>query len=191
MTPADAWWSPSRALIEPDDALAVIERQRLDDAWSYGLLYDLRLMTGRLTLADLRPILGWASQRRTGRARVYRDLGDRPDRVRDGVLVRCPRTVDAHDRGISRPRTGRAVALRSGEGDRKRRDVMMPERERRVFEVFRPVAGAGFLSTALIAVRTRLPIDTVREILERLRAQGLVRLHELDPDLWMVGERQL
>jgi hypothetical protein len=48
--------------IEPDDAFAIIERQRLDDAWSYGLLYDLRLMTGRLTLAELRPILGRASQ---------------------------------------------------------------------------------------------------------------------------------
>jgi hypothetical protein len=31
--------------VEPADALAVIERQRLEDAWSYGLLYDLRLMT--------------------------------------------------------------------------------------------------------------------------------------------------
>jgi hypothetical protein len=50
--------------IEPDDMFAVIERQRLDDTWSYGVLYDLRLMAGRLTLAELRPILGRASQRR-------------------------------------------------------------------------------------------------------------------------------
>ena len=50
--------------LEPD-ALAVIERQRLDDAWSYGLLYDLRLMTGHLTIAELRPILSQASQRRS------------------------------------------------------------------------------------------------------------------------------
>src|SRR5229473_38088 len=49
--------------IEPDDAFAVIDRQRVDPTWSYGLLYDLRLMTGRLTLAELRPILGRASQR--------------------------------------------------------------------------------------------------------------------------------
>src|SRR6266851_6019194 len=49
--------------IEPDDVFAVIGRQRLDSAWSYGLLYDLRSMTGRLTLAELRPILGRASQR--------------------------------------------------------------------------------------------------------------------------------
>ena len=41
-----------RDSIEPDDAFAVIERQRVDDAWSYGLLYDLRLMTGRLSLAE-------------------------------------------------------------------------------------------------------------------------------------------
>jgi hypothetical protein len=61
MTPADAWWSPYRA--PPDDALAVIERQRLDDARSYGLLYDLRHMTGRLTLAELRQILSRAAPR--------------------------------------------------------------------------------------------------------------------------------
>jgi hypothetical protein len=51
--------------IEPADALAIIERQQLDETWSYGLFYDLRLMTGRLTLAELRPILSQASQRRS------------------------------------------------------------------------------------------------------------------------------
>jgi hypothetical protein len=55
--------------IDPDDSLAVIERQRLDDAWTYGLLYDLRLMTGRLTLLELRPILGRASQSRSAARR--------------------------------------------------------------------------------------------------------------------------
>jgi hypothetical protein len=44
--------------IEPDDAFAIVERQRLEDAWSYGLLYDLRLMTGRLTLAESPSDLG-------------------------------------------------------------------------------------------------------------------------------------
>jgi hypothetical protein len=43
--------------VEPDDALAIIERQRVDDAWSYGLLYDLRHMTERLPLAELRQML--------------------------------------------------------------------------------------------------------------------------------------
>src|ERR1700682_4108616 len=54
----------AQGAIEPDDTFAVIERQRLDDTWCYGVLYDLRLMTGRLTLAELRPILGRASRRR-------------------------------------------------------------------------------------------------------------------------------
>ena len=67
---------------------------------------------------------------------------------------------------------------------------MMPERDRRVLNVFTPVAGSGFLSTALIAVRTRLPIETVREVLERFRAQGLVRLHGSDQDVWIVVEPQ-
>jgi hypothetical protein len=36
------------------DFRAVIERQRRDNASSYGLLYDLRGMTGEPTIADLR-----------------------------------------------------------------------------------------------------------------------------------------
>jgi hypothetical protein len=35
------------------DFLAVIERQRRDNASSYGMLYDLRGMTGEPTLADM------------------------------------------------------------------------------------------------------------------------------------------
>ena len=50
--------------IEADDTFEVIERQRRGATWSYGVLYDLRLMTGRLTFAELRPILGGSSQRR-------------------------------------------------------------------------------------------------------------------------------
>jgi DNA-binding IclR family transcriptional regulator len=65
----------------------------------------------------------------------------------------------------------------------------MPETERRVLDVFLPGAGSGFLSTALIAVRTRMSIETVEEVLERLRSQGLVRLHESDPDAWMLVAR--
>jgi hypothetical protein len=55
--------------VEPNDALAIIERQRLEDAWSYGLLYDLPLMTGRLTLPELRPILSRATQNRSSALR--------------------------------------------------------------------------------------------------------------------------
>ena len=46
--------SIGQGTIEPGDTFAVIERQRLDDTWAYGVLYDLRLMTGRLTLATSR-----------------------------------------------------------------------------------------------------------------------------------------
>jgi hypothetical protein len=82
------------------------------------------------------------------------------------------------------------VAHRSGEGDGERQDVMLSAIDRRVLEVCTPGAGPEFLSTALIAVRTRLSIATVREILERFRAQGLVRLCGSDPDVWMLVERQ-
>jgi hypothetical protein len=46
------------------DMLTVIERQRADDAWSYGILYDLRRMTGRPTLAELRELMDQAASRR-------------------------------------------------------------------------------------------------------------------------------
>jgi DNA-binding Lrp family transcriptional regulator len=67
---------------------------------------------------------------------------------------------------------------------------MMPEIDRRVLAVLTPGARSEFLSTALIAVRTRLSIATVRDILERLRVQGLVRLHGSDPDVWVWVEGQ-
>jgi hypothetical protein len=63
--------------IERSEAFAVIGRHRLEDAWSYGLLYDLRFMTGSLTLAQLRPILGRASQRRAAARGPLADPGDR------------------------------------------------------------------------------------------------------------------
>jgi len=39
------------------DVLAAIERQRVEDTWSYGLLYDLRGVTGHPTIEDLKQIL--------------------------------------------------------------------------------------------------------------------------------------
>jgi DNA-binding IclR family transcriptional regulator len=66
----------------------------------------------------------------------------------------------------------------------------MPAIDRRVLEVCTPGAGPGLMSAALIAVRTRLSIATVLEILERLRAQGLVRLQGSDPYVWVLVERQ-
>ncbi len=36
-----------------DDMLAVMARQRAERTWTYGILYDLRSMTGEPTTADL------------------------------------------------------------------------------------------------------------------------------------------
>jgi hypothetical protein len=46
---------------QTSDMIAVIARQRAEDTWSYGMLYDLRRVTGRPTLADLREIMGHAA----------------------------------------------------------------------------------------------------------------------------------
>jgi hypothetical protein len=40
--------------VEPRDFIAVIERQRAEGTWSYGLLYDLRHMTTPQSLAAQR-----------------------------------------------------------------------------------------------------------------------------------------
>jgi len=49
---------------QTSDMLTVIERQRVEDTWSYGILYDMRHMTGRPTLPDLREIMGQAASHR-------------------------------------------------------------------------------------------------------------------------------
>jgi hypothetical protein len=36
-----------------DDLLAIMARQRAERTWTYGILYDLRSMTGEPTVADL------------------------------------------------------------------------------------------------------------------------------------------
>jgi hypothetical protein len=87
--------------IEPDDAFAVIERQCLDDVWSYGLLYDRRHMTGRLDPRRAASSPGSGRAAPFTRARPYRDLGDRSPVERDGLLVRGPRKTDVDDRGVS------------------------------------------------------------------------------------------
>jgi hypothetical protein len=44
------------------DFLAVIERQRSDSAWTYGMLYDLRGMTGEPAIDDLRQFMSEAER---------------------------------------------------------------------------------------------------------------------------------
>jgi hypothetical protein len=44
------------------DFLAIIERRRADNTGAYGILYDLRGMTGEPTIADLQQFLSAAAQ---------------------------------------------------------------------------------------------------------------------------------
>src|ERR1700674_5117884 len=44
------------------DFLAVMERQRADGAWTYGMLSDLRGMTGEPAIDDLRQFLSEAAR---------------------------------------------------------------------------------------------------------------------------------
>jgi hypothetical protein len=46
---------------EPVDFLAVIERWRGEDIGAYGMLYDLRGMTGEPSIADLRQFMSQAA----------------------------------------------------------------------------------------------------------------------------------
>jgi hypothetical protein len=46
----------------PADFLAIIERRRADNTGAYGILYDLRGMTGEPTLTDLQQFLSAAAQ---------------------------------------------------------------------------------------------------------------------------------
>lgn len=39
------------------DVMAFLEQHRLSDAWSYGMLYDLRGMTGQPTLEEQRALM--------------------------------------------------------------------------------------------------------------------------------------
>jgi hypothetical protein len=58
------------------DFLSVIERQQADHSWAYGILYDLRGMTGQPTAADLRQSVSLAAQAGEPRGRVALVTGD-------------------------------------------------------------------------------------------------------------------
>jgi hypothetical protein len=49
--------------LQTDDALAILARRRGDGTWTYGTLCDLRAMTDRPTIADLRQIAAEAATR--------------------------------------------------------------------------------------------------------------------------------
>ena len=46
----------------PSDFLTIIERRRADNTGAYGILYDLRGMTGEPTIADLQQFMNAAAQ---------------------------------------------------------------------------------------------------------------------------------
>ena len=48
---------------QTDEIVAIVEQQRAEDAWSYGVFYDLRQMTGQPTVADLKQIFSHAVAR--------------------------------------------------------------------------------------------------------------------------------
>jgi hypothetical protein len=49
-----------------DDVLAIMARQRAEHTWTYGILYDLRGMTGEPTVAELRQLMSEAAELRHG-----------------------------------------------------------------------------------------------------------------------------
>jgi hypothetical protein len=49
-----------------EDILAIMARQRAEHTWTYGILYDLRGMTGEPTVTDLRQIMSEAAARLPG-----------------------------------------------------------------------------------------------------------------------------
>jgi hypothetical protein len=51
-----------------DDILAIMARQRAEQTWTYGILYDLRGMTGEPTIAELRELMNEAARRHLGQA---------------------------------------------------------------------------------------------------------------------------
>ena len=55
-----------RGAFQTDDVLAIMARQRVENTWTYGILYDLRGVTGEPTFADLGQIMSQAAARRQG-----------------------------------------------------------------------------------------------------------------------------
>jgi hypothetical protein len=110
------------------DFLAVIERQRGDGSWTYGMLYDLRGMTGEPAIDDLRQFMSEAERTTQPRGPIG-DPGHRSGHLRSGLHVCGTHTRHADDRGLSRLGRGRAVADGSGDGDGERRGVMVGWRE--------------------------------------------------------------
>src|ERR1700730_5987298 len=55
-----------KGAFQTHDVLAIMARQRVENTWSYGILYDLRGVTRQPTFADLGQIMSQAAARRQG-----------------------------------------------------------------------------------------------------------------------------
>src|SRR5437660_7554108 len=55
-----------RGAFQTDDVLAIMARQRVENTWTYGILFDLRGVTGHPTFTDLGQIMSRAAARRQG-----------------------------------------------------------------------------------------------------------------------------
>ena len=82
--------------------LALLERHRVEDDWSYARLYDVRNVTGRPSVEDLRLFMKLNKEHRPHGPEAI--LTSSP--ILDGLActLHSARTVGAEDRGVSRHR---------------------------------------------------------------------------------------
>ena len=93
-----------------DDLLAIMARQRAERTWTYGILYDLRGMTGEPTIADLQLLSetarGYLGQPPSGPVALLTVDPTLYERLSTyAALARSP----ADDRCVSRLGKGRAL----------------------------------------------------------------------------------
>jgi hypothetical protein len=55
-------------IFQTSEMLTAIARQRAEDTWDYGMLYDLRRLTGHPSFADLREMMELAASHRPSEA---------------------------------------------------------------------------------------------------------------------------
>jgi hypothetical protein len=102
--------------LRKSDMLTVIARQRAEDTWSYGTLFDLRRVTEHPTITDLRELMDAVIASSGGAApRSCRHLGHPSGRLRSRLHVRGARTREADDPRVSARRRGRPLAGRRNE----------------------------------------------------------------------------
>jgi hypothetical protein len=55
-----------KGAFQTDDVLAIMARQRVENTWTYGILFDLRELIGQPTFAELGQIISQAAACRQG-----------------------------------------------------------------------------------------------------------------------------